>query len=182
MTVLVLGGARSGKSRFAERLAARWSEEKGLPVTYLATSAPMVEDDEWAERVRRHRQQRPATWAVAEVPMAVAEWLAAVKTPQIVLVDCLSLLVNNWLFHEGMDRDLLAERRQALVDALQTTPATVIAVSNEVGSGIVPEQALSRCYRDELGWLNQQVTAVASAVYWVVAGIAIDVKATGVTI
>ncbi|SFU85617.1 bifunctional adenosylcobinamide kinase/adenosylcobinamide-phosphate guanylyltransferase [Alicyclobacillus macrosporangiidus] len=172
--VLVLGGARSGKSEVAEDWAARWSACLGRPVVYLATG--QAADAEMADRIRRHRDRRPAAWRTVEEPLQVPEWFAARRNGDIVLLDCLSMLLNNWMWLEGCGDDALAERVKRLSDALATAPGPVVAVSQEAGLGIVPADAQTRRYRDWLGTLNQAVARRAGRVLWVVAGIPVDLR------
>ncbi|MCL6454021.1 MAG: bifunctional adenosylcobinamide kinase/adenosylcobinamide-phosphate guanylyltransferase [Alicyclobacillus sp.] len=171
---LVLGGARSGKSGFAEHLAHRMSEVHGLPVTFIATAERT--DQEMEERIRRHREGRPASWDTVEIPLEVAAWLQAPRPSRVVLIDCLSLLLNNWLFLGGCDEEEVHSRTHRLVEAMATTAHRVVVVSNEVGQGIVPADFLSRRYRDWLGWMNQKAAAEAAQVVWMVAGIPVDVR------
>ncbi len=172
--VFVLGGARSGKSHFAEQWAKKKVQESGRDVVYLATGQAL--DDEMQTRIEKHQAERPATWMTQEVPCEVATWLVEQREARIVILDCLSLLVSNWLFYEEANEARLQERTLQLVQALQETKHHVVVVSNEVGQGIVPGDELSRRYRDALGILNQQVAQRADAVYVVFAGMAVDVK------
>lgn len=156
---LILGGARSGKSFEAERRLA------GEPhVTYVATARPELEewDSEWAERVQAHRDRRPATWETIET-LDVAKVLN--EATGVVLVDCLSL----WL-GDAIEHDDYAARIDELVEAWRGTRARVTAVSNEVGSGVVPDSASGRLFRDELGSLNARVAAESDEVLLTVAG------------
>lgn len=164
---LVLGGARSGKSRFAEGLAT----ETGLGLVYVATAT--VRDDEMRERVAHHRARRDEAWRTAEAPLDLAGALRAeASSDRAVLVDCLTLWLTNVLLE---DRDIDHEI-EGLIDALAGLPGPVILVSNEVGSGIVPENALARAFRDHQGRLNQRVAAVADRVTLVVAGLPMNLK------
>jgi adenosylcobinamide kinase / adenosylcobinamide-phosphate guanylyltransferase len=171
---LVLGGARSGKSSFAELLAGKYAADMNLPVTYIATAE--VTDSEMGNRISRHQSSRPAAWQTIEEPLEVASVLDGIQSPQIVLVDCLSFLLNNWLFHEELTEKAFIRRQDELVTALLSACVPVIMVSNEVGYGLVPADAGSRTYRDWLGWLNQAVARVSNHVYLVVAGIPVDVR------
>jgi adenosylcobinamide kinase/adenosylcobinamide-phosphate guanylyltransferase len=156
--VLVLGGARSGKSAYAEsRLA------DAPAVTYVATALPRPGDDEWAARVAAHRLRRPTTWTTVET-IDVADVLRTAEGA--VLVDCVSL----WL-GAHLDDDDLAERSDELVEAWAACPARVVAVSSEVGSGVVPTSAAGRRYRDELGRLNARLAAASDEVWLVTAGL-----------
>lgn len=170
--VFVTGGVRSGKSRFAERLAEAAAEETGRPVAYLATAEAI--DAEMRARIAAHQARRPPAWVTIEEPLAVDRVLAT-WPDHVVLVDCLAVLVNNWLYYEIPSLDAAAD---ALVDAVRTHPAPLILVSNEVGAGILPDNPLARRYVDVLGVLNQRVAAVAARVYWLVAGRAVQVEAS----
>ncbi|MCL6631918.1 MAG: bifunctional adenosylcobinamide kinase/adenosylcobinamide-phosphate guanylyltransferase [Alicyclobacillus herbarius] len=172
-SVFVLGGARSGKSGYAETRARQLAATHELSVTYVATAE--VTDDEMADRIRRHREARPSAWRTLEEPMDIAPVLARATAHDLILVDCLSLLLNNWLY-VGCSEDTYLQRVTALTDALKRGEGRAILVSNEVGAGIVPGDHLSRLYRDWLGWLNQNVAAVADEVVWMVAGIPVPVK------
>ncbi|MGJ8513319.1 bifunctional adenosylcobinamide kinase/adenosylcobinamide-phosphate guanylyltransferase [Carnimonas bestiolae] len=163
MLELVLGGARSGKSRYAEQLAS----DSGREVHYLATAEAW--DDEMAARIASHRHQRPASWTTHEVPRALAEAIGMhARTDRVLLIDCLTLWLTNQLLAEP---DQLSESSEALVNALGDAPGRVIAVSNETGLGVVPNDALSRRFVDHSGWLHQRLAARADRVWWVVAGL-----------
>ncbi|MBF1801961.1 bifunctional adenosylcobinamide kinase/adenosylcobinamide-phosphate guanylyltransferase [Alloalcanivorax profundimaris] len=166
-TELILGGVRSGKSALAERLAAAHSR-----VLYLATAEPG--DGEMRERIRRHRQRRPAHWELLEEPLALGDALAArADAGSCILIDCMSLWVSN-LLHAG---DAVFERqRRALLEALPACPGTVIIVSNEVGLGLVGMDPLSRRFADELGWLNQALAERAERVILTAAGLPLVLK------
>ncbi len=169
MAVLILGGARSGKSRYAERLAMR-SE---LPVIYLATG--QAKDAEMAARIALHQQQRPAHWQTLEEPIALAETLQRLgKEECCVLVDCLTLWLNNILFDEQgqVQEKVFIEQSQALFAVIGSLTAEVIFVSNEVGSGIVPLDAMSRRFVDEAGRLHQQLAQCCERVVLITAGLA----------
>lgn len=164
---LVLGAARSGKSRFAETLA----RQSGLLKIYLATAR--VLDDEMADRVTRHKLDRGVGWFTVEEPIALAEALASRAAPdRVILVDCLTLWLTNLLLE---DEDIDAHVA-ALAAILTTAAGPVVLVSNEVGAGIVPDNALARRFRDLQGRLNQDMAALASHVSLVVAGIPLAVK------
>lgn len=197
--ILVTGGARSGKSTYAERLAAELAEPQGGRVTYIATS--QAYDGEMEQRVRAHQGSRPETWTTVECPVEVP---AAVREagPGVILLDCVTLWVTNLLFQGGAfggseppadgynyAKDLLpaAEERAAaarvtaavddLVAVVVETGVTLVAVTNEVGLGVVPEYPLARLYRDQLGWTNQRLARDADGVFFLVSGFALDVKA-----
>ena len=213
--ILVTGGARSGKSTYAERLAAQLAEPRGGRVTYIATS--QAYDDEMVQRVSVHQASRPETWTTVECPLEVAAVVRAAAAGTdgrgagpagsagalpIVLLDCVTLWVANLLFSGGAfggseppedgynyDKDLLppAEERAAaervtaavtdLVAAVAETGVTLVAVTNEVGLGVVPEYPLARLYRDQLGWANQRLARDADGLYFLVSGYSLDVKA-----
>jgi adenosylcobinamide kinase/adenosylcobinamide-phosphate guanylyltransferase len=163
----ILGGARSGKSARAERLAA----ESGLPVTYIAT-APIehLGDAEFAERVRHHRERRPAHWSLIEAPLDLAGALReADRAGHCVLIDCLTLWLANLLFTSASASEEIAvlpdSAREAFAQfdaALASVRSKVIVVSNEIGLGVVPLGSVTRLYVDELGRLNQRVAAASA--------------------
>jgi adenosylcobinamide kinase/adenosylcobinamide-phosphate guanylyltransferase len=161
---LILGGARSGKSSYAEARAL----DSGLTVKYIATAT--VHDEEMAQRVLHHQQQRPAHWQVIEEPLALAEVIRCHSAPDTcLLVDCLTLWLSNSLFGE---HDLIwAEAKAQLLDALKQVQGPVILVSNEVGQGIVPVGEMSRRFVDEAGWLHQAIARQADRVVFVTAGL-----------
>ena len=168
--ILVLGGARAGKSTFAMRLAKELAGEHS--VTFIATAQAL--DDDMAQRISRHQQERPQTWSTIEEPYHLDRALITVPDSSVVLVDCLTLFVSNWLLR-GEDRKL-PEICQSLLTAVQSQNQTVICVSNEVGLGIVPETPLGRTFRDLLGRINQQFAAAADEVYLLVAGLPLRLK------
>ena len=162
VTTLVLGGARSGKSRHAQALA----EASGGRLTFIATAQPF--DDEMRDRIARHRADRDARWRTLEAPLDLAEAIAAEDRPgATILVDCLTLWASNLLLADA-DTDAAA---QTLVATLARASARIVLVSNEVGFGIVPDNALARRFRDVAGLLNQRVAAVVSEVDFVIAGL-----------
>ncbi|BCQ22562.1 bifunctional adenosylcobinamide kinase/adenosylcobinamide-phosphate guanylyltransferase [Caballeronia sp. NK8] len=175
----ILGGARSGKSAHAERLAA----ESGLPVTYIAT-ARIGDDAEFAERVRHHRERRPAHWTLVEAPLDLAGALReADHAGHCVLIDCLTLWLANLLFASAGASDEIAvmpdSAREAFAQfdaALAHTRGKVIVVSNEIGLGVVPLGSVTRLYVDELGRLNQRVAAASTRVTMMVAGLPLALK------
>ena len=159
--VLVVGGQRSGKSRYAEGLVAA----SGRAAVYLAVAT--AGDGEMAERIDTHRNRRAASWRTVEEPLAIAAVLAREsRADTVVLVECLTLWLSNLM---GAGRDVAAATDE-LIDALAGAAGPVVLVSNEVGGGIMPDNALARRYADALGSLNQRVAAVATQVVLVAAG------------
>lgn len=171
MLQLILGGARSGKSRLAEKLAT----DSGLSVTYIATSQPL--DGEMTARVAHHRERRPTEWGLIEEPVELARVLKENATPNhCLLVDCLTLWLTNLLMLEDPDR--LKEEREALLQTLATLPGEIIFVSNETGMGVVPLGELTRRYVDEAGWLHQALAERCQRVVLTVAGLPLTLKGT----
>ncbi len=162
-TILVLGGARSGKSTYAERL---FHSHPG--VTYIATAQAW--DDEMAARIAAHQARRSAEWVTVNAPIALPDALS--QQTGVVLVDCLTLWLSNVMLAE---RDVAADV-EALLKALASRTAATVLVSNEVGEGIVPTTKLGRDFRDRQGTLNQQVASVATGVVKLVAGCPLVVK------
>lgn len=164
---LILGGARSGKSRHAELLVER-AADCG---TYCATAEPG--DTEMAERIAAHRARRGAFWRTVEAPLALAEAIrAASRAGRPVLVDCLTLWLTNVML---AGREIEAEAA-ALAAALRDAAGPVVLVANEVGLGLVPETPLGRRFRDEAGRLNQEIAALADRVVFVAAGLPLVLK------
>ena len=166
--VLIGGGARSGKSRFALEFASRFERR-----AFLATGQPL--DEEMAERIRRHQTDRGREWTTIEEPVDIAAVIEREASQfDAVVVDCLTLWLSNLMGDPKRDpaaeitklRDCLARRRDA----------TLVLITNEVGAGIVPENALARLYRDLAGEMNQAVAAVSDEVYWLVFGLPLAVK------
>ncbi|MDO8960848.1 MAG: bifunctional adenosylcobinamide kinase/adenosylcobinamide-phosphate guanylyltransferase [Methylophilus sp.] len=175
---LILGGARSGKSAYAEKLAS----QSELPVTYIATA--QVYDDEFAKRIAHHQSRRPPHWNIIEAPFGLAGMLATHAKPDTCLiVDCLTLWLAQCICpdcdrptgQENTDA-LWQQERAALMDILPTLQGTVLLVSNEVGMGIVPLGEINRQFQDEQGRLNQAVAALANKVSFVAAGLPINLK------
>lgn len=177
--IFVLGGARSGKSSYAEKLAAELSD--GAGALYVATAQAW--DDEMRARIAKHKADRPASWRTVEAPLnAAASAAAAIQGEPVVLLDCLTLLTSNAILTlpEGAtaqeaEAAALVEAR-GILDAFRSGAATWIVVSNEVGLGIVPAYPLGRLYRDALGRANQKLAAEADRVVFMVAGLAMKVK------
>lgn len=164
MKQLILGGARSGKSRYGEQQA----KATGLYVDYIATA--QGGDEEMIQRITLHQQQRPASWGLIEEPLMLANVLQQQDgEDRCLLVDCLTLWLTNCLCHP--DDNIWQQQRQQLFDILPSLKATVIFISNEVGQGIVPMGELNRRFVDESGRLHQDLAAVCDSVIWVVAGL-----------
>jgi adenosylcobinamide kinase/adenosylcobinamide-phosphate guanylyltransferase len=171
MHQLILGGARSGKSRLAETLAV----DTALPVIYVATSQP--QDGEMNARVALHRQRRPAHWGLIEEPIELARVLREhAAADRCLLVDCLTLWLTNLLMLEDPQR--LALERDNLLETLATLPGEIIFVSNETGLGVVPLGELTRRYVDEAGWLHQALAERCQRVVLTVAGLPLTLKGT----
>jgi len=167
---LVLGGARSGKSSYAERLATDYGTRERTGAIYLATAQPR--DGEMADRIAQHRARRGPDWRTVEAPTDIVTTLANAPKDTPILVDCLTLWISNLMEAE---RDL-AREFERLADCLQSLPGPVILVANEVGLGIVPDNPLARRFRDHAGFLNQTVAACADQVLFIAAGLAMRMK------
>jgi adenosylcobinamide kinase / adenosylcobinamide-phosphate guanylyltransferase len=163
---LLLGGARSGKSALAAQLAGRWDG----PVTVVVTG--QARDGEMAERIRRHRAERPSTWRTVESPRELEAALAGAPADTLVLLDCLTLWVSN-LMEDGLTDEQVRRRARSAAAVAAARAAPTVAVSNEVGAGIVPADALSRRYRDLLGQVNTAWAAAAGEALLLVAGRAV---------
>lgn len=190
--VLVTGGARSGKSAFAEDQLADREE-----VCYIATGLPRGEDPEWQERIRLHQERRPASWTTQEQYAGLADWLREQSHP-VYLLDCATLLTSNRLFdliaqyypdklelteehflsrqEQSFLLQLLEEEWQELLSAIRQTDAECWIVTDEVGLGIVPETRLGRFFRDVQGKINQLIAKEASEAYLVICGLAQQLK------
>lgn len=166
---LVLGGARSGKSSYAERLMA----EAGRGCVYIATAEAW--DDEMRTRIARHRADRPGDWQTIEAPLELAQVIDGLPSDRPILIDCLTLWLSNTMLAER-DVDAACD---ALLVALAKAAAPVVCVSNEVGLGIVPDNALARRFRDAQGTLNQRIAAQADRVVLMTAGQAVVIKDVG---
>ena len=182
--ILILGGARSGKSTFAERLAA----SSGKRVAFIATAT--ASDEDMQDRIARHRASRPAEWKTIEEPLDLVYALQeASNEADVILLDCMTLWLSNWMgqpaFTGETENVILNSATKSALAATEALLAavkilavgkTVLLVSNEVGLGIVPMHPLSRAYRDTLGWVNQRIAQDAERVYLMVAGLAVDIK------
>jgi adenosylcobinamide kinase/adenosylcobinamide-phosphate guanylyltransferase len=175
--ILILGGARSGKSSYAQGLA----EATGQAVTFIATAQAL--DEEMSTRIQKHRTQRPATWKTLELPFEIASQVKQIKS-EVVILDCLTLLVSNLVMRFAKD-DLVEEvpfmqavRKEVdeLIKTIREQKQDWFIISNEVGLGLVPAYQMGRVYRDGLGWANQQLAREADKVLFMVAGIPMVVK------
>lgn len=169
---LVIGGCRSGKSRIA------LAEAEGRPAErriFVATAEPF--DDEMAARIRRHRAERGAAWLTVEAPRGLPEAVArhGADPGSVLLIDCLTIWVSNLLLADETGA-AVAGGMERLAAALGSAAAPIVAVSNEVGAGVVPENRLARLFRDAAGSVNQAVAALAGKVIWAVAGIGVRIK------
>ncbi len=167
--MLVLGGVRSGKSRYAEELA----RGQARAVTLIATAE--ARDEEMAARIEAHRHHRDVRWRVIEEPLALAATLRATISPEsLVIVDCLTVWLSNLL--GGQDADAARRETQALLDTLSSLTGDCILISNEVGFGIIPANALARRFGDEAGVLHQRIARQCDRVVLMVAGVPLTVK------
>jgi adenosylcobinamide kinase/adenosylcobinamide-phosphate guanylyltransferase len=165
--ILIGGGARSGKSRHALELA----RKRGSRLIFLATAEAF--DEEMAARVAHHRTERGAEFSTIEEPLEIAAAIRKTTDADAIVVDCLTLWLSNIMLTFGRDVDAEIEQ---FIAAAQSSPAAVIAVTNEVGCGIVPDNTLGRDFRDHSGLLNQRVAAAAEEVYWMIFGQPLRVK------
>jgi adenosylcobinamide kinase / adenosylcobinamide-phosphate guanylyltransferase len=175
--VLVVGGARSGKSSFAERYVA----SKGKKIAYIATA--QVYDEEMEYRVKLHKTRRPSAWKTYESPYRAERAIVeAAKEHDMILFDCITLYLSNLLCKENAAIDLAKDSKevfaafQQIVQAAKDANCTIVFVSNEVGAGIVPENALAREYRDLAGLVNQMIAREAEDVFLVTCGIPVNIK------
>ena len=170
---LILGGARSGKSGYAEKLAA----ESGLAVTYVATA--QVYDTEFQSRIEHHQQRRPKEWSLIEEPHYLAKTLTDIATENsCLIVDCLTLWLAQWICPDCNPPKVSnwQQERENFLSVLSKLPGTIILVSNEVGMGIVPLGEINRQFQDEQGRLNQAVATRATRVEFIAAGLPLRLK------
>lgn len=175
--ILITGGARSGKSSFAESLAQKMSEN----IAYIATAQML--DEEMRERIAEHRKKRPKNWKTYEETEQVDRIIQDIDAKTgVIIIDCMTLLVSNLIsdYNEESPREMFAskvkDKIEQIIEASLKCQATVIIVSNEVGSGLVPANPIGRFYRDILGWTNQSIARNADLVYLMVAGIPLLIK------
>ncbi len=169
--IFITGGCKSGKSSYALELADNITGDRKV---FVATCTPF--DDEMKERIKRHQEERSKKWRTLEAPVllseAISEW--GLKS-DIILVDCLTLWINNIMF-KNADIDEVLDNIQNLAFSLKNSCCSVVLVSNEVGSGIVPDNKLARFFRDAAGFANQKIASIADKVIWMVAGIPVVIK------
>lgn len=170
-TVLVIGGCRSGKSRYALELATQATERNRI---FVATCMPG--DNEMEERVRRHQKERSQSWTTVEAPLSLAEAVDKHGLQgNVIVVDCLTLWLSNLLLEINNPEEIEVHIKR-LIQSLKSSQCPVFLVSNEVGTGIVPENRLARRFRDVAGFANQSVAACSDMVIWMVAGIPVTIK------
>ncbi len=169
--IFVIGGCRSGKSSHALQTAEKMPGNRKI---YIATCVP--QDDEMRQRAAKHQKERSQSWATVEVPLDLPKAiLENSQKENVILVDCLTLWLSN-LMMETDDEKKLEKMIARLTAALEKAPGTIVLVSNEIGTGIVPENKLARQYRDIIGLVNQAVAKTAGKVIWMVAGIPVTIK------
>lgn len=186
MITLVLGGARSGKSSYAEKIA---YYQGGSDVTYLATAE--AKDKEMAKRIKKHRQQRPADWKTIEEPCCISRVFQSFSPGQVILLDCLTFFISNMLLQEDKSKakennldnlnkeEEIKRELKDVIKIIRQKDMEVIIVSNLVGSGLVPSSKLGREFRDIVGRVNQLIARAADEVYLCIAGLPIEIKEIG---
>jgi adenosylcobinamide kinase/adenosylcobinamide-phosphate guanylyltransferase len=173
----ILGGARSGKSAYAQKLA----QDSGRSVTFLATAEAL--DDEMADRIKMHKAERPSHWQTLEVPLGITSHIKEIQS-EVVILDCITLLVSNLMMQFAADdivKDIffiqaVQKEMEELISVIKESKKHWIIISNEVGLGLVPPYQMGRVYRDGLGWANQRFAREADSVLLIVAGIPMVVK------
>ncbi len=163
---LILGGARSGKSAYAEKLATQLAKQRQQPLLYIATA--QAGDREMAARIAKHQQDRHSEWQLIEEPKDLPNALNSITQESVVLIDCLTLWLNNCLYVENADWQ---QDKTRFLSALAASPHTVFMVSNEIGLGVIPMGQLTREYVDQLGWLHQDLAQLCDNVTLTVAGL-----------
>lgn len=169
-TTLVLGGTRSGKTAYAQAQAEAWAVARSQPLTMIVTAEAL--DQEMGDRIARHRADRSDAWKTVEAPLDLAQAIGSLSASDVAVIDCLTLWLSNAMA-AGRDIDLETE---TLAQAVAACPASLWLVSNEVGWGIVPDNALARRYRDCAGRLHQRLATVTDQVVLVVAGLPLALK------
>jgi adenosylcobinamide kinase/adenosylcobinamide-phosphate guanylyltransferase len=171
MKHLILGGARSGKSRFAEQQAKQCADASGQQLMYVATAT--AGDEEMKSRIQQHKDHRGSQWHLVEEPLSLSSIIERHRSPNdCLLVDCLTLWLSNCLMEK-----VWPAQRSDFLQVLKKSQATIFMVSNEVGSGIVPLGELSRTFVDESGWLHQELATLSDEVSLIVAGLPLTLKA-----
>ena len=176
--ILLLGGARAGKSTYAMRLA-QDERASGDEICFIATAQGL--DEDMTKRIARHRAERPTDWRTIEEPCQIDEALRQASEARIVIVDCLTLFVSNWLMRHEDEHECEQFVRRITRNFLaiaRNRQQTIICVSNEVGLGVVPDTNLGRVFRDLLGRVNQEFAAAADEVYLLIAGLPLQLKPT----
>ena len=177
--ILLLGGARAGKSTYAMRLAQDGERASGDEICFIATAQGL--DEDMTKRIARHRAERPAHWRTIEEPYQIDEALRQASEARIVILDCLTLFVSNWLMRHEDEHECEQFVRRITRNFLamaRDRQQTIICVSNEVGLGVVPDTTLGRVFRDLLGRVNQEFAAAADEVYLITAGLPLQLKPT----
>ncbi len=174
--VFITGGARSGKSTFALKEASKILGNKAFIATAIWTYGDTpIQDEEMKERIEKHKKQRGNEWDTYEEPVKISDVIKNIKDKyNVIVIDCLTLWLSNLFFNnKNVEKDI-----ESLCNTLSSLYCTVFIVSNEVGSGIVPENKLARKFRDNLGILNQSIAEIADEVYMMIAGIPLKIKGT----
>ena len=177
--ILLLGGARAGKSTYAMRRAQDGKRASADEICFIATAQAL--DEDMTKRIARHRAERPAHWRTIEEPYQIDEALRQASEARIVIVDCLTLFVSNWLMRHEDEHECEQFVRRITRNFLaiaRDRQQTIICVSNEVGLGVVPDTNLGRVFRDLLGRVNQEFAAAADEVYLLIAGLPLQLKPT----
>jgi adenosylcobinamide kinase / adenosylcobinamide-phosphate guanylyltransferase len=168
MKELILGGARSGKSHYAQELATN----SALPVVYIATAT--AEDEEMFARIEKHKADRPSDWKIVEEPVSLALILQQEASQnKFIIVDCLTLWLTNLI---GLKQNTFMQEKENFLKVLPQLTGNMVFVSNEIGMGVVPMSSMGRKFRDELGWLHQKVASLCDRVTLMTAGISVKIK------
>jgi len=177
--ILVTGPSRSGKSEWGEQLAERLATQQNQQVVYIATAQTNPDDAEWAQRIEQHRQRRPAHWQIQEVPVDLAGAIAHYSSTHCLLIDSLGTWLANLI---EQDDEQWLQAQQSLIQVLTQTSATIVMVAEETGWGVVPAYDLGRRFRDRLGSLSRSVGEIATDVYLVTSGYALNISTLGAAI